>query len=143
MSNQRRQQTILGLIRASRISNQRELIEALEGCGFDCNQSTVSRDLGELDIVKRHGHYVQNEDSRRQGYGVTSVRPALGLLVLKCTTGRALALAYAIDRAAINGIAGTIAGLDSVLIALEDASAHEAVAQELKRLYEREKDTLP
>ena len=57
MHKTKRQQKILTLIRARRIGTQQELTAMLERAGFVATQSSISRDLEELGIVKHHGHY--------------------------------------------------------------------------------------
>ena len=57
MHKTKRQQKILSLIRARRIGTQQELSAMLERAGFVAAQSSVSRDLEELGVVKHNGHY--------------------------------------------------------------------------------------
>ena len=57
MSKEERQQTILDLIRVVNIGTQDELTESLAKEGFSSTQSSVSRDLDELKIIKVNGFY--------------------------------------------------------------------------------------
>src|SRR5579885_3693706 len=57
MHKTKRQQKILSLIRARRIGTQQELTAMLDRAGFAATQSSVSRDLEELGVVKHNGHY--------------------------------------------------------------------------------------
>src|SRR5258708_36388076 len=52
-----RQKKILNLIRAKPIGTQEALREQLERTGVSATQSSVSRDLEELGIVKHDGRY--------------------------------------------------------------------------------------
>src|ERR671917_864527 len=61
MDKGRRQQKLLSLIRSAPIGTQGELAERLERAGFAATQSSVSRDLVELGVVKRRGRYVAPE----------------------------------------------------------------------------------
>jgi transcriptional regulator of arginine metabolism len=57
MNKRDRQQKILGLIQASPIGTQADLRTLLESTGVPATQSSLSRDLEELGVVKQHGHY--------------------------------------------------------------------------------------
>src|SRR5688572_17787651 len=57
MDKDKRQQTILNLIRAKRIGTQQDLTAQLARAGVVATQSSVSRDLVELGVVKLNGHY--------------------------------------------------------------------------------------
>ena len=57
MNKSSRQQKILSLIQAKPIGTQQELRALLERTGVAATQSSVSRDLDELGVVKHHGHY--------------------------------------------------------------------------------------
>ncbi len=57
MNKRERQQKILSLIRAKPIGTQEDLRALLERAGVPATQSSVSRDLEELGVVKHHGHY--------------------------------------------------------------------------------------
>src|SRR5947209_4429288 len=96
-----RQQKILGLIRSKRVGTQEELAEHLERAGLVATQSSVSRDLEELGVVKHNGFYTLPQS--RYGH---SARGLLGLemagdslVVAKCESGLAAAVAVEIDRA--------------------------------------------
>ncbi len=135
MEKETRQRKILSLIRARRVGTQAELTELLEHSGVEATQSSVSRDLVELGIVKRRGRYVipsSGESARARG--LFAVEPAgANLLVAKCEPGLASAVAVEIDRAQIEDVVGTIAGEDTIFIAVADAK-HQRAA--LKRIWE-------
>ena len=63
MQKESRQQKILNLIRARRIGTQEELTAHLERVGVAAMQSSVSRDLVELGVVKHNGHYTLPRNS--------------------------------------------------------------------------------
>ena len=65
MQKELRQQKILNLILARRIGTQEELTDYLERAGVAATQSSVSRDLEELGVVKHQGYYTQTQGSRR------------------------------------------------------------------------------
>ena len=129
LDKERRQQKIISLIRARRIGRQQELAEMLERAGIVATQSSISRDLEELGVVKQRGFYTLPQAPR-----VASARGLLGLeaagdclVVAKCEPGLASAVAVEIDRAGIEEIVGTLAGEDTVFIAVHERKAQRAV----------------
>src|SRR4028118_856335 len=58
MDKEKRQRKLLSLIRARPVSTQGELAERLERAGYVATQSSISRDLEELGVVKQGGRYV-------------------------------------------------------------------------------------
>jgi len=129
-----RQQRILRLVEERHVSTQAELADALHDEGIDTVQTTVSRDIAQLGLVK-----VRNGDGklvyalpgaadlrrieelaaamRRWATGMT---PAGQLLVITTPNGFAAALADAIDDARLADVAGTIAGENTIFVAARD-----------------------
>ncbi|HEY6803595.1 MAG TPA: hypothetical protein VI306_08455 [Pyrinomonadaceae bacterium] len=137
MNKRERQQTILGLIRAKPIGTQEDLRSLLESSGVPATQSSVSRDLEELGVVKHHGHYTlpQTNGATR---GLVSLDQAGDSLVVAHTVpGLASAVAVEIDAAALPEIAGTIAGEDTIFIAVREAKAQRATIKKIWGLFER------
>jgi len=134
MLKQERQRKILNLIRAKPIGTQETLRAHLERAGVPATQSSVSRDLEELGIVKHHGKYALphvNGDSAR---GLLSLEIAGDILIVaKCLPGRASAVAVEIDDAAIPEIVGTLAGEDAIFIATRDQKSQRAA---MKKIWE-------
>lgn len=137
MEKEKRQQKILNLIRARRIGTQQELTEYLERAGVVATQSSVSRDLVELGIVKSHGYYTLPQASRgAAGHGLLSLDAAGDCLVVaKCEPGHASAVAVRVDGAAIPEIVGTIAGEDTIFIAVSEQKAQRAVMRKIWDLF--------
>ncbi len=129
-----RQRKILNLIRAKPIGTQEALRAHLERAGVAATQSSVSRDLEELGIVKRHGRYAlphANGDATR---GLLSLDVAGDVLVIaRCLPGRASAVAVEIDDAAFPEVVGTLAGEDTIFIATRDQKAQRTA---MKRVWE-------
>jgi|SRR5215471_9565994 len=132
MVKRERQKRILTLIRARRIGTQEELRHHLERAGVAATQSSVSRDLEELGIVKHHGSYALphvNGDSAR---GLLSLDIAGEVLVVaKCLPGRASGVAVEIDDAAFPEIVGTLAGEDTVFIAVREQKAQRMAIKKI------------
>jgi transcriptional regulator of arginine metabolism len=124
MNKRDRQQKILSLIQARPIGTQEDLRALLEKAGVPATQSSVSRDLEELGVVKHHGHYTLPRTNGRPARGLLSLDHAGDCLVIARTVpGLASAVAVEIDGAAIPEIVGTIAGEDTIFIAVRDQKA--------------------
>ena len=138
MDKEKRQQKILSLIRARRIGTQQELAEQLERAGFAATQSSISRDLEELGVVKQHGHYtLPSAASGAAARGLLGLEPAGECLVVaRCEPGLASAVAVQIDRAAIPEIVGTIAGEDTIFIAVAERKAQRAAVKKVWELFQ-------
>jgi transcriptional regulator of arginine metabolism len=136
MLKQERQRKILNLIRAKPIGTQETLRAHLERAGVPATQSSVSRDLEELGIVKHHGKYALphvNGDSAR---GLLSLDVAGEILVVaKCLPGKASAVAVEIDDAAIPEIVGTLAGEDTIFIATRDQKSQRVVMKKVWEMF--------
>ena len=138
MDKERRQQKIISLIRSAAIGTQGELAERLERAGFAATQSSVSRDLVELGVVKRRGRYVVPQQAAeavaRRGL-VQLATAGESLIVARCEPGLASAVAVEIDGASINEIVGTLAGEDTVFIAVANGKAQRAAIKKIWELF--------
>jgi len=134
MLKRQRQKKILNLIRAKPIGTQEALRAQLERSGVSATQSSVSRDLEELGVVKHHGRYALPQANGDLTRGLIGLDVAGEVLVIaKCLPGRASAVAVEIDDAAIPEIVGTLAGEDTIFIAVRDAKAQRTAT---KRIWE-------
>jgi transcriptional regulator of arginine metabolism len=136
-NRRKRQQKTLGLIQVRRITTQQELRQLLEKAGFPATQSSVSRDLEELGVVKQRGFYIvpQTPDGA-SAHGLISLVPSGDfMLVARCEPGLASAVAVEIDRAKLVEIAGTIAGEDTIFIALCNAKLEREVSRKIWELF--------
>jgi transcriptional regulator of arginine metabolism len=136
MIKRERQKRILNLIRAKRIGTQEELRAELERSGVPATQSSVSRDLDELGVVKHHGFYALPQANGDAARGLVSLDVAGDVLVIaKCLPGRASAVAVEIDDAAIVEIVGTLAGEDTIFIATHDQKSQRAVMKKIWEMF--------
>ncbi len=119
-SRNSRQEAIRNIVRNNAIRTQRELVEELRDQGFVCTQATVSRDIADMGLRKLHeGMYVLAEDMHLQrmvSEFVVSLEDIESQVVIRSRAGTAPGVAAAIDAAELTGIAGTIAGNDTVLV---------------------------
>jgi transcriptional regulator of arginine metabolism len=134
VSKVERQAKILELVSERHVSTQSELAEALHEAGIETVQTTVSRDIAQLGLVK-----VRDEDGRLV-YALPgaadldrldeltaafrrfalSLTPTGNLLVIHTPPGHAHALALALDGAVLGDVAGTVAGDDTIFVAARD-----------------------
>ena len=134
---------ILALISTRAIRPQEELAEALAGAGWEVTQSSVSRDIAALRRVKVDGAYrrpprgssTQDPDERRVAESVLSCESAGdALIVLHTPPGDANRVAVALDRLSWPDIVGTIAGDDTIFLAVKDGTAQRRVLRQIRRL---------
>jgi transcriptional regulator of arginine metabolism len=139
-----RRQAITRILRDGLVRRQEDLVRMLRTEGFDVTQSSVSRDLRNLGVLKASGRYVlpPDEISRANGdfamlsqfvRGLRRAGPAL--TVLKTTIGAAQSVAVAIDRAEWPEVAGTISGDDTIFIATANARAQERLLERLQAVF--------
>jgi transcriptional regulator of arginine metabolism len=133
---------ILELISTRAIRTQEELAEALSAAGWEVTQSSVSRDIAALRLVKVDGVYRRpyrritpvDPNERRIADGVLTVEPAGdALVVLHTPPGEANRVAVALDRLAWPEVVGTIAGDDTIFLAVKNAAAQRRVLREVRR----------
>ena len=144
-SKTQRQRMIADWLRGGRVGSQEELVGRLELAGIAAAQATVSRDLDELGAVKlkRDGaiRYLLPEEidekyaaaklDRLLAEWVMEIIPAGPLLVLRTPPGSANLVANALDSATLPGIAGTIAGDDTIFVAIAEGSNPGMIARQL------------
>ena len=136
MLKRERQKRILNLIRAKRIGTQEELRTHLEQTGVPATQSSVSRDLEELGVVKHHGFYAMPHANGDAARGLLSLDVAGDVLVVaRCLPGRASSVAVEIDDAAIPELVGTLAGEDTIFIAAHDQKSQRAAIKKIWELF--------
>jgi transcriptional regulator of arginine metabolism len=137
MNKRERQQKILSLIQAKPVGTQEDLRVLLERAGVPATQSSVSRDLEELGVVKQHGHYTLPRPNGSSARGLLSLDQAGDSLVIARTLpGLASAVAVEIDAAAMPEVVGTIAGEDTIFVAVRDAKAQRLTINRIWELFD-------
>ena len=138
-----RRSAIVRLLRATPVRRQQELVRLLKREGHAVTQSSISRDLRELGVLKHSDGYVLPDDAeitvRTQdkfsavAQFVREVRTAgASLTVVKTTIGSAGSVAAAIDKAGWEDVVGTVSGDDTIFIATADARAQSRVLERLR-----------
>jgi transcriptional regulator of arginine metabolism len=142
----RRQAVILELIDRDHLHSQEVLRRRLKLRGFEATQATISRDIKELGLVKRAGA----GDYQRSGLEAVNPQTALTaleraaaefvrnidrvqqLVIVRTGPGQAQTLAFAIDRARLPDVVGTIGGDDTILVIARGARAAAGLVKRLK-----------
>jgi len=145
MNRRKRQAAILQLVQEHAISTQSELAAALRDAGHDVVQTTVSRDVSELGLTKVRAPsgrliyaapgtgdldrlYAIHAAMRR--YAI-STETSGSLVIVPTPSGYANALAQAIDEGGHPRIAGTLAGDNSIFIAVREGTSAASLRDEL------------
>jgi transcriptional regulator of arginine metabolism len=139
-----RRDAILRLIRNGEVRRQSQLTQLLKKHGFDVTQSSVSRDLRELGVLKASGRYLPPPDETVRANGnfgalsqfvrdIKSAGPSL--IVIKTTIGAAGSVAVAVDKAEWPEAVGTISGDDTIFIATPDERAQRRLVERLHSLF--------
>ncbi|HAF23866.1 MAG TPA: arginine repressor, partial [Blastocatellia bacterium] len=117
-------------------ATQVQLRDSLERAGVPATQSSLSRDLEELGIVKHHGHYAVPKSNGAAGRGLLSLDlSGENLVVARTEPGLASAVAVEIDGAAISEIVGTLAGEDTIFVAVRDQKAQRVAMKRIWGLF--------
>ena len=145
----RRQRAIAEMLREGPVRSQDDIAARLAGAGFTVTQATVSRDLEQIGAVKvkRAGalgyslpeqlggsDWAAGRLQRIFAEWVHSVEPAGSLIVLKTPPGSAHLVGLALDQAKLSEIAGTIAGDDTLFVAVSDSASLAEVTERLRAL---------
>lgn len=136
------------LVSTNAIANQDQLQKFLKKEGIDATQATLSRDLRELRIIKSHTdeagyHYmVPSVSMEKHGLaeqansiaGILSVEFSSFMAVIRTKPGYAGMVASMIDDTIGHTIMGTVAGDDTVFIALRDGTSKETILDNLEKI---------
>jgi transcriptional regulator of arginine metabolism len=139
-----RRGAILRILRAGLVRKQSDLVRLLKKEGHEATQSSISRDLRDLGVLKASGRYVlpPEEVSRANGdFGtlaqfVRGLRPAgASITVLRTTIGAAQSVAVAIDKVQWPEVAGTLSGDDTIFIATATLRDQQVLIERLRALF--------
>lgn len=143
-----RHKKILELIEKYDIDTQDELCRRLEEAGFSVTQATVSRDINNLHLYKKNlgggrqkyaidadnDHELDEKYRRVLTDGFVSIDMAQNILVIKTVSGMAMAVAAAIDSLKFTEIVGTIAGDDTIMMAIRTVDDTKAVMKKIQSI---------
>ncbi|MCQ2520042.1 MAG: arginine repressor [Lachnospiraceae bacterium] len=144
----KRHETILELIEKNNIETQEELVERLCEAGFNVTQATVSRDIRTLHLYKKNmgdgkskyqvdkknDYTLDSKYKRVLSDGFVSIDMAQNILVIKTVSGMAMAVAAAVDSMKFPEVVGTIAGDDTIMMAIRTVEDTKALMEKIKEL---------
>lgn len=145
-----RHEKIVELIEKYDIETQEDLAEFLKEAGFQVTQATVSRDIRELQLSKiptgdgRQKYVVLRQDDshlvdkyiRVLKDGLVSMDMAQNILVIKTVSGMASAVAVAVDAMKLKEIVGSIAGDDTIMMAVKTIEDTKIVMEKIHKMLE-------
>jgi transcriptional regulator of arginine metabolism len=126
-SKAERHSAILDLVHRGSAHTQHEIAAALSRRGMRATQATISRDIQELGLVRSGAGY--RSSAAMVGELVLSVEVIEPMAVIRTPPGTANLVARRIDEAALAGIAGTVAGDDTIIAILRKRSAARALKE--------------
>lgn len=147
----KRQDALLKLIRDNIISTQEDLMNSLISMGYSVTQSTISRDIKELRIVKAldgTGNYryissFNNSSAVEEksdkfidifANSVISIKYSMNDIVIKCYPGMASGACVAVDNIYKDMIIGSLAGDDTIFIITESEEMAAKLSEKLQKL---------
>ncbi|HAC46986.1 MAG TPA: arginine repressor [Chloroflexi bacterium] len=126
-TKEERHRAILALVNRGAVHTQQEIAEGLARRGLRATQATISRDIQELGLVRSGAGYRIAAALVREL--VLSVELVSQVAVIKTPPGTANLVARRIDEAGLPGIAGTVAGDDTIIAVLRQRSAARALKE--------------
>ena len=144
-----RQKKILEIIEKYDIDTQEALIAKLAEAGFEVTQTTASRDIRQLKLVKGMAgngsyKYIAPGAKRENNVpvlnsaitdSVSSIEAAQNIVVVKTLPGMANAVAVCIDSLDVHGLVGSVAGDDTILLVMKDNNFADELTEELKKIF--------
>lgn len=149
MSKKERQAKLLELIDNQEIETQEELTRLLREHGADVTQATVSRDINELKISKvsigrgRQKYVAMGGDDSHLAAkyvrvlkdGFVSMDNAQNIVVVRTVSGMAMAVAAALDAMNLKEVVGSIAGDDTIMMAIRSTDEAVAVMDKIRGIF--------
>ena len=121
-----RQARILEIIRGHRVESQESLSALLRDNGVEAAQTTISRDIRELGLVKIRGNYqaaaappaAASSGALKNVFVQFVIRTdaAGNIVVIRTTPGNAHSVCVALDAAEWPEVVGTVAGDDTIFV---------------------------
>lgn len=142
---------ILEIIQKYDMETQEELADRLRAAGLKVTQATVSRDIRELKLskvqsmdgrqkyafLKQEDRHLEDKFIRVLRDGFASMDMAQNILVIKTVSGMAMAVAAALDALKFLEVVGSIAGDDTIFVAVRSQEATVALMEKLCKLLEK------
>jgi transcriptional regulator of arginine metabolism len=138
-TSDRRRAAIREILSERTVASQTELLALLRARGLGASQPVLSRDLRALRVAKRAGAYQILEEERVTPLGalasfLRSTSFADHFVLVRCEPGAASAVARALEAEKVRGVLGTVAGDDTVLVAVASRGAGGRVRRRFHEL---------
>lgn len=139
-----RRRAIRRLVANSPVRRQAELVAELRSMGYAVTQATVSRDLAAIGVTKdgsaygfrNRGMADRNYLARTISNYVESFASSGNLVVLRTPPGAAQVVAAALDASDLEGVLGTLAGDDTVLVISDHTEGGSGLQRKLEGMGE-------
>ena len=139
-----RRNAVVRLLAAGGVRKQQDLVRLLRKQGYVATQSSISRDLREIGVLKAGGRYVlPPPDVVRANGNFNTLAPFVQqirragpcLTVVRTSTGAAQSVAVAIDKAQWPEVVGTLSGDDTIFVATGNARAQSGILSRLREMF--------
>jgi transcriptional regulator of arginine metabolism len=150
VTKSQRQHRIVQILEAETVQTGAQLVGLLERDGIQATQATVTRDLQEIGVVKSRddsgvrrltlpaspslGPAPLDHLRRMLGEWAVGVDHAGHLVVVRTPPGCAHVVASALDRSGLDGIIGTVAGDDTILVIASERTGGATLDRRLREL---------
>lgn len=151
VSKTERQRLITALLRENKVQSQEQLVQLLAEKAVKVTQTTLSRDLSELQVWKKQDHYVLGDEHDKTHAAsplgaqktpleqvlrdlLISAEVAGNLVVLKTNPGRAQPIGWELDNAALPLVVGNISGDDTIFVATRSEKEANTLSKTLKNI---------
>lgn len=149
MTKRDRQTRIIDMIAEYEIETQEELTKRLQEEGYKVTQATVSRDINELKISKvqtgngkqKYSATAGGPDAHLAGKYIRVLRDAFismdnaqNILVVRTVSGMAMAVAAALDAMNMKEVVGSIAGDDTIMMAIRTTAETKVVMDKIREI---------
>lgn len=143
-----RRRRLIELLQGGLAATQEEIVRRLAKEGFRATQATVSRDLDDVGAIRRHDggrivYALPDRNGPPVGFGrcalselVRDVVPSGNLVVVRTFPGMAPSVAAVLDQSGVDGIIGTVAGDDTVLVVADEPTGGGKLAKRIAALGE-------
>ena len=144
----KRQKEILEIIKQKIVLTQEDLQNELLALGYNVTQSTVSRDIKELKLIKSHDslgnyRYISNQNASKYSYShyrdmfvkaVKTIDYALNNVVINCYSGMASSACVALDEMFHDMMLGSLAGDDTIIVVTKSEEHSKQLVKELNNI---------
>ncbi|MCC5860902.1 MAG: arginine repressor [Gammaproteobacteria bacterium] len=139
----RRREAIATIIASQTVTRQAELVALLQAAGIEATQSSVSRDLRDMGVIKHKTGYALPQASTAADADFDSVAGFVralraagpNLTIVTTAVGAAQRVALSLDRSGWPEIAGTLSGDDTIFVATADRARQKLLLARLNAVF--------